>query len=1047
MRVKFLWGDGRLDYGTTNLNHVNLVQRTGRPHPADFIGGTYDFQTGAFTDTYGTGVHPDERELRFMLEQDLMQYEDQLKIVNYAATVEDTEPEFNLSFLEDPHSELYECAWENDKMKPKAKEAIKNHVMNPLHKAGYNDADEWIFFTVFGSGASYNWDEEGDFDVQMWVDIDKYNASHDEPKTADDLVKEVRTIVQTVNFPSFADLELETPDCEGKMLIQFYPQPGTGSKDENLAKKPYACYDMENDEWYQSPKPYDADFYGTHFLAIQTKANDIAVQAEGLITELQRNVLNFQFWSGLWNKYKSEDYEDSASKSQDAAELQKEGIATLFEGIFGGRVEAYSPGGEGIEDERDAIQKLLEVWGIFQKLKHYARAPLPWDEQELPEEPKESAWKEAAEGFDDLSAGSSFGYINGHLIIGQNHHQAIMAELIKKGWTWEQLMEAKQAWGWFYPPHPPYQPEVRVRFTSDAGTQDPEVFQDVLDKFTKLYGVKAIQYFGTVKGIGDSGKEYGQGLSGKDNINQYLPGGVYQDYSQILKQTPIPDPPNMNMPGGTNELQLFDHPVPGGGNPPPKKSATVKLGDWNDLMDKARRLRNDQQVQITVNQPDHVVGTVQGDHGTYQTEIWRDDPSSQAITMWDCECPWSQYSWGRTRQWKKYEGRPCAHTLALFWAAQAQPPAGADQQQPAPEQTPPVPAPMGQMAPQQGLITPVPIPNVTLPLAPGQGILPPGGPLTQPVGPPQPQGPPAYSVPTTPQNAQGVVKIPGALSHVAAAYGDYKFVWGDGELIVWNAEEDFHHFNARQALKSVENICGGFYNSQTDQLSVDPHFRFGNIPDDEALRQMIKRDIAMKSQLKTAASQIVDIKRGDPFYNYQGKTFYFDPYFDNKKRKGLNYLLDDEVVGSITWTVHTDHVYLESAYVDPGLRGSGIFNQMMEIVHERYPGLHVAGNWNPTSPLNEFADSYNYRVGATVFENGTHVRNKYDVIGEDTVTSIKYTVPQNSAGTVLYSDSTETVAIFPLKGGELTPHLVKVEGLTYEFYADQKVNPFIRRRN
>lgn len=796
VQVKFLWGDGRLDYGAVSLNHVNLVQRTGRPHPADFIGGTYDFQTGAFTDTYGVGVHPDERELRFMLEQDLMQYEDHPKIVNFAATVEDTEPEFNLSFLEDPHDELYECAWENDKMKPKAKERIKAHVIDPIHKGGFQDAEDWIYFTVFGSGASFNWDEDGDFDVQMWVDIDKYNTAHDTPMTADDLVKEVRTIVQTVNFPSFADLDLQTPDCEGKMLIQFYPQPGTGSKDENLAKKPYACYDMETDEWLLHPKPYTSDFYGTHFLAIQSKANDIAVQAEALIDELQRNVLNFQFWSGLWNKYKTEDYQDAASKSQDAAELQKEGIATLFEGVFGGRVEAYSPEGEGIDDERDATQKLLEVWGIFQKLKHYARAPLPWDEQELPEEPKESMWVEV-------------------------------------------------------------------------------------------------------------------------------------------------------------KVSLW-------------KEAVHKLGDWNDLMDKARRLRNDQQVQITVNQPDHVVGTVQGDHGTYQTEIWRDDPQSQAITMWDCECPWSQYSWGRTRQWKKYEGRPCAHTLALFWQAQQTPPDGADQgaAQTAPAQVAPVPAPMGEMQQQQGLISPVPIPNQVLPLAPGQGIPPPGGPVPEgePVGAPAGAGPAAYSVPTTPQNAQGVVKIPGALSHVAA-------------------------------------------------------------------------------------NNIVDLKPNDPFYNYQGNTFYFDPYFGNRKRSGLNFVLDGEVVGSVTWSVHSDHIYLESAYVDPGLRQSGIFGKLMETVRHRYPGLHITGGWNPTSPLNEFADSYNFKVGAAEpWENGQNVRNKYEVVGEDTTTNIKYTVPQNSAGTVLYSDSVETVVIFPLKGSYHSPHLVKVEGLTYEFYPDEKVNPFIRRR-
>jgi hypothetical protein len=87
-------------------------------------------------------------------------------------------------------------------------------------------------------------------------------------------------------------------------------------------------------------------------------------------------------------------------------------------------------------------------------------------------------------------------------------------------------------------------------------------------------------------------------------------------------------------------------------------------------MEKAKRIKDQGRVHILNNQTDHVVGRVEGDHGTYTTQIWRQDPDSQAITMWDCECPWDQYAWQRTRQWKKYEGRPCSHVLALYWTAQ-----------------------------------------------------------------------------------------------------------------------------------------------------------------------------------------------------------------------------------------------------------------------------------------------------------------------------------------------------------------------------------------
>jgi hypothetical protein len=98
-----------------------------------------------------------------------------------------------------------------------------------------------------------------------------------------------------------------------------------------------------------------------------------------------------------------------------------------------------------------------------------------------------------------------------------------------------------------------------------------------------------------------------------------------------------------------------------------------KTSKWGDIMAKAKRLIQTGKVQLLRNGAQNVVGSVIGDHGTYQTEFSREDPNSQSITQWQCECPWDQYAWQRTRQWKKYEGRPCAHVLATHWASQAHP--------------------------------------------------------------------------------------------------------------------------------------------------------------------------------------------------------------------------------------------------------------------------------------------------------------------------------------------------------------------------------------
>lgn len=99
----------------------------------------------------------------------------------------------------------------------------------------------------------------------------------------------------------------------------------------------------------------------------------------------------------------------------------------------------------------------------------------------------------------------------------------------------------------------------------------------------------------------------------------------------------------------------------------------IKEADWNDIEAKAKRLIQSGKVHILRNSPEFVVAHVEGDHGDYTSEITRQDPTSQAISLWSCGCKWDQFAWQRTRQWKKYEGRVCSHVLAAFWLAQTMP--------------------------------------------------------------------------------------------------------------------------------------------------------------------------------------------------------------------------------------------------------------------------------------------------------------------------------------------------------------------------------------
>lgn len=104
-----------------------------------------------------------------------------------------------------------------------------------------------------------------------------------------------------------------------------------------------------------------------------------------------------------------------------------------------------------------------------------------------------------------------------------------------------------------------------------------------------------------------------------------------------------------------------------------KTATNFRYSSWADIETKAKRLIQTGKVHILRNGAQYIASHVEGDHGDYECEIQRLDPTSKAISLWSCSCPWDQFAWQRTRSWKKYEGRCCKHILATFWLSQSMP--------------------------------------------------------------------------------------------------------------------------------------------------------------------------------------------------------------------------------------------------------------------------------------------------------------------------------------------------------------------------------------
>jgi hypothetical protein len=286
------------------------------------------------------------------------------------------EPDANVPFLTDPHPTLYPCVFDEQGLMEEARERIVGHIL-PVLESAAPGARDWLAFRVIGSGASYNWDEGGDLDVQVWVDVEAYAAGGG--TDPDGLVKRLRAACGPVNYPTVASLGLTTEDCAGTMQVQYYVKAGRGTYEEVRAERPYAAWDLDGTGWIVEPWPITPEFYGDLFIQVEARAKEVAEQADDLLDDLERSLREAAYWEGLHAKTPEERYLQQANEAKLEAERAHAGIVTLFDAVFEARDEAYSPEGKGVADERDAQTKLLEVWGVFWKLKRAARAPLPWD--------------------------------------------------------------------------------------------------------------------------------------------------------------------------------------------------------------------------------------------------------------------------------------------------------------------------------------------------------------------------------------------------------------------------------------------------------------------------------------------------------------------------------------------------------------------------------------------------------------------------------------------------------------------------------------------
>lgn len=91
---------------------------------------------------------------------------------------------------------------------------------------------------------------------------------------------------------------------------------------------------------------------------------------------------------------------------------------------------------------------------------------------------------------------------------------------------------------------------------------------------------------------------------------------------------------------------------------------------WRDVVAKAKRIRAEGGVRVTMASDGLVVGEVKGDTNVYETGLQR-LPGRTAAQGWSCGCVWGAYHWGADDDLSRFSGRMCSHALALQYEAQS----------------------------------------------------------------------------------------------------------------------------------------------------------------------------------------------------------------------------------------------------------------------------------------------------------------------------------------------------------------------------------------
>ena len=91
---------------------------------------------------------------------------------------------------------------------------------------------------------------------------------------------------------------------------------------------------------------------------------------------------------------------------------------------------------------------------------------------------------------------------------------------------------------------------------------------------------------------------------------------------------------------------------------------------WADVKAKGRDIFRNGGVNLIGAEGSYVIGHVNGENGTYETDIQFVE-GSKSPEDWNCSCDWAIYAFDRSAPYAQFEGRMCSHAVALLYRVQS----------------------------------------------------------------------------------------------------------------------------------------------------------------------------------------------------------------------------------------------------------------------------------------------------------------------------------------------------------------------------------------